>query len=35
MIANAAIVFVAGPRRLIGAAIVVTLLWVWRPARWP
>lgn len=35
MIANGAIVFVTGPRWMIGAAIVVTLLWVWRPARWP
>jgi hypothetical protein len=33
IILNAAVVFAVGPRRLAGAAIVLWLLWVWRPGR--
>ena len=31
MILNAAVIFASGPRRLAGAALLVWLLWVWRP----
>jgi hypothetical protein len=31
MILNAAVIFAAGSRRFLGAAIVGTLLWSWRP----
>jgi hypothetical protein len=33
MILNAAVIFVSGPRRFAGAALLVWLLRVWRPAR--
>ena len=33
IIVPAAVVFAAGPRRWIGVAIVVALIWVWRPVR--
>lgn len=33
IIANGAVVFVPGPRRFLGLAGVVALLWIWRPAR--
>jgi hypothetical protein len=33
MILNAAVIFAAGSRRFLGAAIVGTLLWSWRPLR--
>jgi hypothetical protein len=32
MILNGAIIFVAGPRWMLGAALVAALLWIWRPA---
>ena len=35
MIVNAAVVFVSGPTRWIGLAIIVALVWIWRAApRW-
>jgi hypothetical protein len=33
IIANGAIVFAPGPRRLLGVAIVLALIWTWRPPR--
>ena len=30
MIVNGAVVFVSGPRRLLGIAVVVALVWIWR-----
>ena len=33
MIVNGAVIFVAGPRRILGAALVAALLWIWRPHR--
>jgi hypothetical protein len=33
IIVPAAIVFAAGPRRWMGAAVVLALMWVWRPTR--
>jgi hypothetical protein len=33
MILNGAVIFVAGPRRMLGAALVAALLWIWRPVR--
>ena len=32
MIANGAVIFVSGPRRLLGIAVVAALLWIWRGA---
>ena len=31
MILNGAVIFVAGPRRILGAAMVIALVWIWRP----
>ena len=33
MILNGAVVFVSGPRRLLGIAIVIALIWIWRRSR--
>ena len=33
MIANGAVVFVSGPRRLLGIAVVAALIWIWRRPR--
>ena len=33
MIANGAVVFVSGPRRLVGLAVVAALIWIWRRPR--
>jgi hypothetical protein len=35
IIVNAAVIFVPGPRRFLGAAVVLALLWVWRPVSSP
>ena len=33
MIANGAVIFVEGPRRLAGIGVMVALAWIWRPPR--
>ncbi len=33
MIVNGAVVFVSGPRRLLGIAVVAALIWIWRSPR--
>jgi hypothetical protein len=33
IIVNAAVVFVPGLRRYLGVAVVLALIWIWRPAR--
>ena len=33
MILNGAVIFAAGPRRILGAALVAALIWIWRPVR--
>ena len=33
MIANGAVIFVSGPRRLLGIAVLAALLWIWRRGR--
>lgn len=33
MILNGAVIFVAGPRSILGAALVAALVWIWRPVR--
>lgn len=30
MIANGAVIFVEGPRRLLGAGVLIALVWIWR-----
>ena len=30
MIANGAVIFVSGPRRLLGVAVLAALIWIWR-----
>lgn len=32
MILNGAVIFAAGPRRILGAAVIAALVWVWRPS---
>jgi hypothetical protein len=33
MILNGAVIFAAGPRRMLGGALVAALVWIWRPIR--
>ena len=33
MIANGAVIFVGGPRRLLGVGVLAALVWIWRGAR--
>ena len=34
MIANGAVIFVEGPRRLLGVAVLAALVWIWRRPTW-
>ena len=33
MITNGAVIFVSGPRRLLGVGVLAALIWIWRPIR--